>query len=43
MGLIATLVLLLIVSFGVGMLANINTMDRFDDPKGKNIQVNVQD
>ena len=43
MGLVASLVLVLILSFGVGMLANINTMDRFDDPKGKSIQVNVAD
>ena len=43
MGLIVSLVLILILSCGIGLLANINTMDRFDDPKGKSIQVNVAD
>jgi len=43
MGLVCTLVLGLILAFGLCMLANINSMDRFDDPKGKTISVNVAD
>jgi len=36
-------ILALIFAFGITMLSSINTMDRFDDPKGKTIVVNVND
>lgn len=42
-GLVTTLLLVIVLSFGLVMLANINTMDRFDDPKGKTITVNVSE
>ncbi|XP_038061345.1 V-type proton ATPase subunit S1-like [Patiria miniata] len=41
MGLFTGLILLLILSFGVGMISNLRVMDKFDDPKGKTITVNV--
>ncbi|ELU03158.1 hypothetical protein CAPTEDRAFT_223026 [Capitella teleta] len=40
-GIITTLLLVSILTFGVLMLLSIQTMDRFDDPKGKAITVNV--
>lgn len=43
MGLIATLAFVLILLFGFSMLASITTQDRFDDPKGKTITVNVNE
>lgn len=43
MGIISMLVLVAILAFGVAMLSSINTMDRFDDPKGKTITVNTSD
>lgn len=36
-------ILLAILTFGLTLVANITTMDRFDDPKGKTISVNVSD
>jgi len=41
--LIAMAVLLSVLFFGLCMLTSIDTQDRFDDPKGKTIQVNVND
>jgi len=38
-GIIITLFFAIICCWGFSMLANINTMDRFDDPKGKSINV----
>jgi len=38
-GLIVTFFFALVCWWGFSMLANINTMDRFEDPKGKPIQV----
>ncbi|KAF2361320.1 ATPase V1 complex subunit S1 [Trinorchestia longiramus] len=38
-GLLATLLLVVILTIGLAMLADIKTMDRFDDPKGKTIVV----
>jgi len=43
MGVITMLAMLAIVLFGIGMLMSINTMDRYDDPKGKTITVSVAD
>lgn len=43
MGLIATLAFVLILLFGFSMLASVTTQDRFDDPKGKTITVNVNE
>lgn len=37
----AGVVLASILAFGICMIVNISTMDRFDDPKGKTISVNV--
>ena len=42
-GIVVTLLLLAILAYGIGMMANITTMDRFDDPKGKTITVNVSE
>lgn len=36
-GIFAAAIALLILTYGMMMLANIKTMDRFDDPKGKTI------
>merc|ERR1712004_274186 len=41
MGLVTTLIMISILSYGLLMLSSINTMDRFDDPKGKTISVPV--
>lgn len=43
MGIITTLVLVMILFFGMTMIANISTMDRFDDPKGKAITITVNE
>lgn len=37
MGIVVTIVLLSILSWGMKMLMDVKTMDRFDDPKGKPI------
>ncbi|XP_068190450.1 V-type proton ATPase subunit S1b [Antennarius striatus] len=39
MGLLTTLLLLLILVYGLHMIMQLNTMDRFDDPKGPTISV----
>uniref|UniRef100_UPI0037E92DBC V-type proton ATPase subunit S1b n=1 Tax=Semicossyphus pulcher TaxID=241346 RepID=UPI0037E92DBC len=39
MGLITTLLMLLIFVYGLHMIMQLNTMDRFDDPKGPSISV----
>ena len=39
LGLIFTFFFAMVCYWGFGMLANIQTMDRFDDPKGKTIYV----
>ncbi|XP_017838748.1 V-type proton ATPase subunit S1 [Drosophila busckii] len=41
MGLFVVVILLVIVFLGVCWMMDINTMDRFDDPKGKTITVNA--
>lgn len=41
-GLFVTLILLLILTFGITMMLDIRTMDRFDDPKGKTITVTAE-
>ena len=43
MGLVVSLILTLILAFGVVMMMTITTQERFDDPKGKGITVNVDD
>ncbi|XP_050531965.1 V-type proton ATPase subunit S1 [Daktulosphaira vitifoliae] len=40
-GLFVTALLLFIVTWGIMMIMDIKTMDRFDDPKGKTITINV--
>ena len=41
--LITLFVLIMVFFFGLCMLMSIDTQDRFDDPKGKIIQVNVNE
>jgi len=41
-GLITTFLLLGILAYGISMLSKIDTMDRFDDPKGKTISVPLE-
>jgi len=43
MGVITMLAMLAIVLLGIGMLLSINTMDRYDDPKGKTITITASD
>ncbi|XP_060080951.1 V-type proton ATPase subunit S1-like [Ylistrum balloti] len=43
MGLLSVLLLTLILLYGFSMLADIRTMDKFDDSKGKTITVNVSE
>jgi len=43
MGIITMLVMLAILLVGIFMLLSINTMDRYDDPKGKTITVTATD
>lgn len=40
-GLFVVFILLFIVTWGIIMIMDIKTMDRFDDPKGKTISINV--
>lgn len=42
-GLFVTLLLLSILTIGISWMMDIKTMDKFDDPKGKTIIVNVTD
>lgn len=39
MGLLTALLMLLILVYGLHMIMQLNTMDRFDDPKGPSISV----
>ena len=39
MGLITSLIMLLILTYGLHMIMQVRTMDRFDDPKGPSISV----
>lgn len=43
MGLISVGIVFLITMFGVGMISNLRTMDRFDDPRGKALVINAKD
>lgn len=42
-GIFVTFILALIMTFGLTMMLDIKTMDRFDDPKGKTITINATD
>ncbi|XP_066158009.1 V-type proton ATPase subunit S1 [Euwallacea fornicatus] len=42
-GLFVTFILLLIMTFGLTMMMDIKTMDRFDDAKGKTITINTSE
>lgn len=42
MAITASLILTLILAFGVSFLFGINTMDRFDDPKGKPLSIALE-
>jgi V-type H+-transporting ATPase S1 subunit len=39
MGIISSLLMAFILAFGVYLMTSINTMDRFDDPKGKPLTI----
>ncbi|KAH3880141.1 hypothetical protein DPMN_004054 [Dreissena polymorpha] len=43
MGLLSSLILMMVLFYGITMISNITTMDRFDDPKGKTITVTVNE
>jgi len=43
MGVVTMLAMLAIVLLGIAMLLSINTMDRYDDPKGKTITITAAD
>ena len=43
MGLIITFILVFMLGAGMSMLADLKVMDKFDDPKGKTITVNVSE
>ncbi|XP_050413804.2 V-type proton ATPase subunit S1 [Patella vulgata] len=43
MALFYALIFIVILYFGIYMMFNLSTMDRFDDPKGKTITVNASD
>lgn len=38
-GLIVSFILVMILTYGIGMMSYVTTMDRFDDPKGKTMTV----
>lgn len=42
-GIFVTFILALIMTFGLCMIMDIKTMDRFDDPKGKTISINASE
>ncbi|XP_035677025.1 V-type proton ATPase subunit S1-like isoform X1 [Branchiostoma floridae] len=41
MGLLTSIILTVILAFGMMMIMSLKTMDRFDDPKGKMISINA--
>ena len=43
MGLVTTLLMLWILTYGLSMILQVNTVDRFDDPKGPSISVPLTD
>jgi V-type H+-transporting ATPase S1 subunit len=43
MGLIVALLLIAVLSFGFLMLNSVQTMDRFDDPKQKQLVINAKE
>ena len=43
MGTVITILLAIIFAFGFMFLSAITTMDRFDDPRGKGLYVNIQE
>ena len=42
MAITTSLVLTFILAFGISFLFNINTMDKFDDPKGKPLNIAIE-
>ncbi len=42
MAISALIIMFIILAYGVLMLTNINTMDRFDDPKGKPLAIALE-
>ena len=43
MGIVSSLVLVGVLLFGYLMLNSVQTQDRYDDPKAKQIQINVRE
>ena len=43
MGILTALLIIIIVGFGISMMAAVRVMDKFDDPKGKQLVINVPD
>lgn len=43
MGIVVVLILLAVLSFGYLMLNSVQTMDRFDDPKQKQLIINAKE
>ncbi len=43
MGIVSGLIMLSVFLFGISMITNLKTMDRFEDPKGKPIQINAKE
>ncbi|XP_041458092.1 V-type proton ATPase subunit S1-like [Lytechinus variegatus] len=41
MGIMTALLVIAIIGFGIGMMATVKVMDKFDDPKGKQLMINV--
>jgi len=42
MAITSSLILTFILAFGVALLFNVKTMDRFDDPKGKPLTIGAE-
>jgi len=43
MAIFSGIVMIMIFAFGIAMITNLKTMDRFDDPKGKPLQINARE
>lgn len=42
MAITSSLIMLIILAFGISMLTSIQTMSKFDDPKGKALQISAE-
>lgn len=43
MGTVVSILLLIILTFALLFISSLTTMDRFDDPRGKGLSINVQE